>query len=139
MEIEGKSKDFKNLAKLELGDEELQHFFYKILHGTQDSKLLDQGGYPPFTKFIAKSNKKLSVFLADSRLLLSFFPRDGVNEIVNKRKELHSQVSRKNSPLEKDKATEELEALCARYLPLQYRGLLDFRVTTTKPPEIDSF
>jgi len=126
------------LARLDLGDEDLQYFFYKVLHGTQDIEAIDKRGYPPLTKFIkvSKSDKNLSVYLADRQLLLLFFPESIVAEIIETREDLYRQVRRKKDHQSKEEASKEFESFYAHYIPSQYRNWLDFRVTTTKPPEI---
>jgi hypothetical protein len=127
----------KELADLDLGDPMLKDVFYKMLRGTRSKKNHDAAGYPPLTDFITVKNEKkqISVYLASQELLFVLFDsKDVVNLILDERKKIHTEVTRKKDGLDLGAAAEQLKSFCANKLsPDIDPELVSFNVSKSDP------
>lgn len=138
----------KELATIDLGDDELNLLFTYMLKG-QEAPLMPQikdeeqdnlepnkkiSGYPSLLDFITIKKKKLviRVFLASKPLLSALFGPETADQIIISRNELFKDVQRDTKTPQK--ASEEFKNLFnAQKLPYVPDTMLNFDVSKTNP------
>jgi len=125
-----KVTSMERLAELKIEDD-LQLLLYKILHGAQN---LSGRGYPPLKQFatISTGDKKISLYLAEKELLSAIFPQDLVGEVQQLRLELYSQLKAGGDSKE---IAHHFATRLESAVPAQWRDLVTFDVSKTKPPD----
>ena len=134
----------EDLSTMELDDPELQHLYYKMLHGTRkktysDKEYLIKDGYVSLLEFITLEktarNRKLSVYLASGEMLKALYGDDNtVQQIIDLREDISREMKRVN-PLTAEEGKKRLEnAVKGRsYLGPEEDSLIEFNVSTSNP------
>lgn len=137
-------KDAKELANLDLGDDELNEIFCRMLRGSaqtlsgndKDNKLKE---YPPLTDFIQVDKKatRIRVYLASKPVLLAIFhDKNLVDTIIKERKNLYNLVKGKDAKMDAKEASGRFQAMFERKTHFNVT-VLDFTVTKTDPKKYE--
>jgi hypothetical protein len=138
-------KNAKEIANVDLGDEELNQVFTKMLEGTVKKETIktkdlnsyflpDDGVFSLLDMITVQSDKlKIRVYLASAQVLMALFDRpDVVNSILQERKRLFYAVdSGKTTP--QDAAKSFKEQFLGQQAPGITEEMLDFGVSKTYP------
>lgn len=142
-EMKEKGSFKKNeLCTLELGDEKLQRFYYKLLKDREkgvdeedEELIVGQDATRILNEVIIYNPEKLPirVYLANPVLLQALFQNEKVvQEIVESRKSYYKMV--KKNPDRKEALTEEFTSRFAALLPPPFRpSLLNWEISQTSP------
>lgn len=124
-----------DLASINLGDEQLNEFFYHILKGTVKIDEQDEAEtYPSLIDYVSVENKpQVRVYLAPHDLLMAIYGNEGlVKEVEEIRNSLYEKV--KDESMTKEEATQEFEKQIGNK---QREGIdektLNFWVSKTNP------
>lgn len=129
----------RNLANIELGDDQLQLLLYKMLKGSCDQSESDTstGSYPSLFDFISLNrgqSKPLSIYLADEPLLHAVFQNPAVvSQIVKERKSIH-KILTTDKNANKIALAQQFKDQFKNSLPSDIEPtLIDFNVSKTDP------
>lgn len=129
----------RNLANIELGDDQLQLVLYKMLKGSCDEGEADinAGNYPSLFEFISINrgqSKPLSIYLAGEPLLHAVFQNPTVvNQILKERISIHKTL-KKDKNANKIALAQQFKDLFKNSLPPDIEPtLIDFNVSKTDP------
>lgn len=143
----------ENLSKIGLKDEGLEKLWYQLLRKNPVSAKVQQALFnltneeiqkagdslcfqTQLTNYLNNSSKlQIRLYLAPRALLLALLNDPGlVNELIQKRKELYKEVSRKNNPMTIQEAENELKNLVSKAPSLaQFDAIINYRVSKTDP------
>lgn len=125
-----------DLSSVDLGNESLNEFFYRILKGTVNIDEQDEAEtYPSLINFVTVKNKtSIRIFLASHDLLMAIYDNPSlVKDIEETRIQLYQAVK---DGKEKEEASNEFSEM---FKGKQREGIdektLDFRVTKTNPKD----
>lgn len=142
----------RKLQQLTLKDPELNEFWYQLRKSNPISSRVIQQLFTDENKsmqetpcfevslldYLSNSNvQQLRVYLASRPLLMVLLENgEQVNEILSKRKELHSEVLRKT--MTQEEATQEFQSFSQKFSGFShYEGILNYKVTTTNPADYE--
>ncbi|EFB40289.1 hypothetical protein pah_c209o011 [Parachlamydia acanthamoebae str. Hall's coccus] len=136
-----KIKNACDLSTLSFKDPYLHDIFYLMLKGGVEIPKEEKGtvevnvSYPKLSKYITLDNKsQIRVFLASRPLLASIFGEAIVNDILQKRNELYTEVKPKEGGMKTEDATQIFkDAFENRRLSGIVSEVLDFTVSKTDP------
>ena len=146
----------KKLAQISLKDENLEKLWHQLLRknpvSSQAQQLIfnltqeqmQKGGdnlcfETNLIAYLSNSNVlQLRIYLAPRPLLLALLDDPNlVNELIQKRKELHKEITRKNNPITSEEATNELKTFAEKFPTFgQFDAIINYKVTTTPPSDL---